>query len=58
MDEVDGMSSGDRGGVGALNALIKKSKVGSLLSDRTALSLLPMTRFQLYVLLMTVEHKS
>ncbi len=27
MDEVDGMSSGDRGGVGALNALIKKSKV-------------------------------
>jgi hypothetical protein len=29
MDEVDGMSSGDRGGVGALNALIKKSKVQS-----------------------------
>jgi len=28
MDEVDGMSAGDRGGVGALNALIKKSKVG------------------------------
>jgi DNA polymerase III delta prime subunit len=27
MDEVDGMSSGDRGGVGALNALIKKTKV-------------------------------
>lgn len=27
MDEVDGMSSGDRGGVGALNAMIKKSKV-------------------------------
>ena len=26
MDEVDGMSAGDRGGVGALNALIKKSK--------------------------------
>ncbi|KAJ7499567.1 replication factor RFC1 C terminal domain-containing protein [Mycena latifolia] len=26
MDEVDGMSSGDRGGVGALNAMIKKSK--------------------------------
>jgi replication factor C subunit 1 len=23
MDEVDGMSAGDRGGVGALNALIK-----------------------------------
>jgi replication factor C subunit 1 len=30
MDEVDGMSAGDRGGVGALNALIKKSKVTSL----------------------------
>ena len=27
MDEVDGMSAGDRGGVGALSALIKKSKV-------------------------------
>ena len=29
MDEVDGMSAGDRGGVGALNVLIKKSKVPS-----------------------------
>ena len=28
MDEVDGMSAGDRGGVGALNTLIKKTKVG------------------------------
>ncbi|KAF8220855.1 hypothetical protein L208DRAFT_1116398, partial [Tricholoma matsutake] len=27
MDEVDGMSAGDRGGVGVLNALIKKSKI-------------------------------
>jgi replication factor C subunit 1 len=27
MDEVDGMSAGDRGGIGALNALIKKSRV-------------------------------
>ncbi|KAG8901434.1 hypothetical protein FRB99_005308 [Tulasnella sp. 403] len=27
MDEVDGMSSGDRGGVGALNALIKKTNI-------------------------------
>ncbi|KAM0756309.1 DNA replication factor C, large subunit [Meredithblackwellia eburnea MCA 4105] len=27
MDEVDGMSAGDRGGVGALNMLIKKTKV-------------------------------
>jgi replication factor C subunit 1 len=30
MDEVDGMSAGDRGGVGALNALIKKSRVSSV----------------------------
>lgn len=30
MDEVDGMSAGDRGGVGALNALIKRTKVGLL----------------------------
>lgn len=29
MDEVDGMSAGDRGGVGALAALIKKTKVCS-----------------------------
>jgi replication factor C subunit 1 len=27
MDEIDGMSAGDRGVVGALNALIKKTKV-------------------------------
>ncbi|KZV87272.1 DNA replication factor C, large subunit [Exidia glandulosa HHB12029] len=27
MDEVDGMSAGDRGGVGALSALIKKTKI-------------------------------
>ena len=27
MDEVDGMSGGDRGGVGALNMLIKKTKI-------------------------------
>lgn len=29
MDEVDGMSAGDRGGVGALNVLIRKTKVSS-----------------------------
>jgi hypothetical protein len=29
MDEVDGMSAGDRGGVGALNFLIKKTKVSA-----------------------------
>ena len=27
LDEVDGMSGGDRGGVGAINALIRKSQV-------------------------------
>lgn len=27
MDEVDGMSAGDRGGVGALNTLIKKTRI-------------------------------
>jgi replication factor C subunit 1 len=31
MDEVDGMSAGDRGGVGALNALIKKTRVSDSL---------------------------
>jgi replication factor C subunit 1 len=31
MDEVDGMSAGDRGGVGALNALIKKTKIPIIL---------------------------
>lgn len=33
MDEVDGMSGGDRGGVGAINALIKKTKVRITLRD-------------------------
>jgi replication factor C subunit 1 len=32
MDEVDGMSAGDRGGVVALKALIRKTQVGLLLS--------------------------
>lgn len=43
MDEVDGMSAGDRGGVGALNALIKKTKVRSMMSRSTAqlISLVP-----------------
>jgi replication factor C subunit 1 len=31
MDEVDGMSAGDRGGVGALNTLIRKTRVGQTL---------------------------
>ncbi|KAJ7723446.1 replication factor RFC1 C terminal domain-containing protein [Mycena maculata] len=44
MDEVDGMSSGDRGGVGALNAIIKKSKVPiiCIANDRGAQKLKPL----------------
>ncbi|KAG6853528.1 hypothetical protein C0991_003448 [Blastosporella zonata] len=44
MDEVDGMSSGDRGGVGALNALIKKSQVPiiCIANDRQAQKLKPL----------------
>jgi replication factor C subunit 1 len=34
MDEVDGMSAGDRGGVGALAALIRKTKVTFFFSFR------------------------
>jgi replication factor C subunit 1 len=33
MDEVDGMSAGDRGGVGALNVLIKKTRVRIIQGD-------------------------
>ncbi|KAG6849470.1 hypothetical protein H0H93_008197 [Arthromyces matolae] len=44
MDEVDGMSSGDRGGVGALNSLIKKSQVPiiCIANDRQAQKLKPL----------------
>ncbi|KAK2465145.1 hypothetical protein APHAL10511_002837 [Amanita phalloides] len=44
MDEVDGMSAGDRGGVGALNALIKKSKVPiiCIANDKQSLKLKPL----------------
>ncbi|KAL0948869.1 hypothetical protein HGRIS_008988 [Hohenbuehelia grisea] len=44
MDEVDGMSSGDRGGVGALNGLIKKTKVPiiCIANDRGAQKLKPL----------------
>ncbi|KAG2014211.1 purine nucleotide binding protein [Coprinopsis cinerea AmutBmut pab1-1] len=44
MDEVDGMSAGDRGGVGALNALIKKTKVPiiCIANDRNAQKLKPL----------------
>lgn len=31
LDEVDGMSGGDRGGIGAINALIKKSRIPIIL---------------------------
>ncbi|WOO84678.1 Replication factor C subunit 1 [Vanrija pseudolonga] len=44
MDEVDGMSSGDRGGVGALNALIKKTKIPMILicNDRSLPKMKPL----------------
>ncbi|KAJ7094053.1 replication factor RFC1 C terminal domain-containing protein [Mycena belliarum] len=44
MDEVDGMSAGDRGGVVALNAIIKKSKVPiiCIANDRGAQKLKPL----------------
>ncbi|KAG6830854.1 hypothetical protein H0H87_006914 [Tephrocybe sp. NHM501043] len=44
MDEVDGMSSGDRGGVGALNGLIKKTQVPiiCIANDRQAQKLKPL----------------
>ena len=44
MDEVDGMSAGDRGGVGALTALIKKSKIPiiCIANDRGAQKLKPL----------------
>ncbi|RDX48557.1 DNA replication factor C, large subunit [Lentinus brumalis] len=44
MDEVDGMSAGDRGGVGALTALIKKTKVPiiCIANDRGAQKLKPL----------------
>ncbi|ESK94658.1 purine nucleotide binding protein [Moniliophthora roreri MCA 2997] len=44
MDEVDGMSAGDRGGVGALNALIKKTKIPIICvaNDKNAQKLKPL----------------
>jgi len=46
MDEVDGMSAGDRGGVGALNALIKKTRIPiiCIANDRNAMKLKPLTQ--------------
>lgn len=44
MDEVDGMSGGDRGGVGAMNALIKKTKIPMILicNDRSLQKMKPL----------------
>ncbi|KAH8999457.1 replication factor RFC1 C terminal domain-containing protein [Lactarius akahatsu] len=44
MDEVDGMSAGDRGGVGALAALIRKTKVPiiCIANDRSAPKMKPL----------------
>ncbi|KAJ7490428.1 replication factor RFC1 C terminal domain-containing protein [Mycena galericulata] len=44
MDEVDGMSAGDPGGIGALNSLIKKTKVPiiCIANDRAAQKLKPL----------------
>ncbi len=59
MDEVDGMSAGDRGGVGALNALIKKSKVGELyIRDLVIFFTVELFRSPLYALRMTDKHRS
>ena len=52
MDEVDGMSAGDRGGVGALAALIRKTKVSA--SPWKNASGSDFYRFPLYVLPTTV----
>lgn len=51
MDEVDGMSAGDRGGVGALNAFIRKTKVPiiAICNDKTSQKMKPLmnTTFQM-----------
>ena len=56
MDEVDGMSAGDRGGVGALAALIRKTKVTFFLFKRGCLAESPF-RFLSYALPMIVAHR-
>ncbi|EED77253.1 predicted protein, partial [Postia placenta Mad-698-R] len=45
MDEVDGMSAGDRGGVGALAALIRKTKIPiiCIANDRGAPKMKPLS---------------
>ncbi|BFZ58178.1 DNA replication factor C complex subunit Rfc1 [Savitreella phatthalungensis] len=46
MDEVDGMSAGDRGGVGALNAVIRKTQIPiiCICNDRSSPKLKPLDR--------------
>lgn len=43
LDEVDGMSGGDRGGIGAINAMIKKTKIPIILiaNDRNSQKMRP-----------------
>ncbi|KAI0002914.1 DNA replication factor C large subunit [Russula compacta] len=49
MDEVDGMSGGDRGGVGALAALIRKTKIPiiCIANDRSAPKMRPLEKMQI-----------
>lgn len=51
MDEVDGMSAGDRGGVGALNQFIKKTKIPiiAIANDKSSQKMKPLinTCFQM-----------
>jgi hypothetical protein len=56
MDEVDGMSAGDRGGVGALAALIRRTKVPSFLFQKRA-TCRTILRSPSYALPMIVPHQ-
>ena len=59
MDEVDGMSGGDRGGVGALAALIKKTHVCTpQLNPTESRTDIKLYRFLSSVSPMTVGRKS
>lgn len=57
MDEVDGMSAGDRGGVGALAALIRKTKVLCKL-HMCFVDELTLIRSQSFALQMTEVHRN
>lgn len=56
MDEVDGMSAGDRGGVSALIALIKKTRVCQVAS--LAVSLQPTEVSQVPIICIANDDKS